>query len=99
MPREALHRQARGSAVQRGRADPGRLAIVARQRLARLLREHAAFGDHGQVEAFGDAGIQLHAVGQRLQRGHRAAEAAVQALRRLACGVQPGLLQRATSSP
>ncbi len=65
---EAFEGARRRAAVQRDAADPGGLAVVALQRLAHLLAEHAPFGDHRQVETLGDAGIQLHRVRQRLQR-------------------------------
>jgi hypothetical protein len=77
---EALEGQTGRGAGQRGRAHPGRLAGSRASRPSRLVGEDAAFGHHRQVEGLGDAGVHLHARA-RAHVGHRAAEAAVQALR------------------
>jgi hypothetical protein len=63
------------------------------QGLAALFVEQAAFGQHDEVESFGDAGIKLDAaVGQGLDR--RDAGLATRAQPRHAGAAQPGLLQR-----
>ena len=63
-------------------------------RLAHLVREHTAFGDHDQVEALGDAGIDFDTLRHRLERRHRHAEPTAQSLRFGLLGRQPLLLQR-----
>ena len=82
------------AAVERGAADPRGLTVVTRQRLARLLREHAAFGDHTQVEALGNAGVEFHAIVQCLEVTHRGAKTRLQSMRLLLHRLQPGALQR-----
>ena len=88
-PEPAAARQAPGSrrvVAGTARRRPGRTP--------HLVGEDAAFGDHRQVEALGDAGVHLDAtIGQVAQVGHRPAEAAVQALRRQRLGRLPGALQ------
>ena len=65
------------------------------QRLARLLGEHAAFGDDGEVEALHHpTGVQLGGAGNVRQRCHRRREAADEALR---FARKYGLLQGAGS--
>ncbi|WP_231497781.1 hypothetical protein [Methylibium sp. T29-B] len=65
-----------------------------RQCLARLRREHAAFGHHRQVVQLGDAGVDLHTPRSRLERRDRRAEAGRQPPRLLGHGLEPGGLQR-----
>jgi len=69
-------------------------AVLRPDRLAHLVRKHPAFGDDGEVEAFGDAGVHLDAAFQVLQRRHRLAEAAVQPFRFGRLRRHPDLLQR-----
>ena len=96
LAREALEGRARQTAFERDLSDPRRLPVVVRDRLARLIGEHAAFGDHREVEALGDAGVDLDAaaVTEALQCRDRRAEAAVQTLRFARAGGQPRRLQR-----
>ena len=54
--REALHRDGRGAGAPVQRADPGRLVIVAPERLA-PGRRNAALGDDDEIETLGDAGV------------------------------------------
>ena len=92
--REALERDAgaarRRARLERDLADPRGLPVVVAQRAARLgsrrqralrVGEHAALGDDRQVEALGDAGVDLDPAVDVLQRRDRRVEAAVQALR------------------
>src|SRR5207248_5688903 len=94
LPREAFVGHAGPRLGEPHLADPRGLPVVVAQRLARLLGEDAAFGDHRDVEALGDAAVELDALRDRLQRADRGAEAAREALRLAGARLHPRLLQR-----
>ena len=82
---------------QNQRTDPGILQIVPADGLARLLGEHTALSDNGQVETLGNAGIDFNASLRRLERlqiFHRGAEATAQSARLKRHKSIPGRLQR-----
>jgi hypothetical protein len=111
--REALERDAgagaAGAASGSNATWPthGGLAVVVAQRRARLQRrqralrvgEDAALGDHREVEALGDAGIDLDLAVDVLQRRDLRVEAAVQALRIGALGASQAACSGATMPP
>ena len=79
-------RGARRAGLERDRADPGGLAVVVRSASApcgpACVGEHAALGDDREVEALGDAGVDLDAARATFfSAATGCAEAAVQALR------------------
>ena len=63
-------------------------------RLARLVGEHAALGDHRQVMRLDDAGVDLDAIRPRHHRADLGAPARGQALRLRRAGGQPRGAQR-----
>jgi hypothetical protein len=95
VPGEALVGGARPVVgLQQHVADPGGLAVVVAQGLAGLVGEHAALGDHRQLETLGNAGVQLDTTGHRLDRRHRLPKAETAARGGgVALGL-PGPLQR-----